>query len=119
MHEVSIAQEIISIAESCFAHGNCFSVQSVRVEIGEFSNIMIEPLEFAFNILIKESRMPDAKLIIKHIPLSIKCHDCWKISYLNEPFFYCAECESSHVEILTGTEMKVTEIEIEETMEPV
>jgi len=114
MQAVSIAQEILTIVESCLPEGNRFKVNWVKIELGEFSNILPEPLEFGFEVLSKETRLSGARLLIEKIPLTVKCSVCGIITTLTEPFFYCPLCDSPNVEILTGTEMKVIEIEINE-----
>ena len=112
MHEVSIAQEIIEIVKGYLPTNNRISVKSVKVEIGEFSNILPEALSFGFEVMTENSELKGAELIISKIPLTVKCRDCESISTLDEPFFFCKACESVNVEIITGTEMKVIEIEL-------
>ncbi|OGU12098.1 MAG: hydrogenase maturation nickel metallochaperone HypA [Ignavibacteria bacterium GWB2_35_12] len=112
MHEVSIAQEIIEIVKSYLPKNNHVSVKSVKVEVGEFSNILPEALSFGFEVRTENSELKGAELIISKIPLTVKCKDCGYISTLEEPFFFCNSCESANVEILTGTELNVIEIEL-------
>ncbi|MCL5990927.1 MAG: hydrogenase maturation nickel metallochaperone HypA, partial [Bacteroidetes bacterium] len=63
-------------------------------------------------VLTNITDMKDTELIISKVPLTVKCRDCENISILDEPFFFCHSCESANVEILTGTELKVIEIEL-------
>ncbi|TAL67023.1 MAG: hydrogenase maturation nickel metallochaperone HypA [Bacteroidetes bacterium] len=112
MHEVSIAQEIIEIVKDYLPDGNGISVKSVKVDVGDFSNILPEALTFGFEVLTDNSGMKGAELIINKIPLTVNCINCNYISTLDEPLFFCKKCKSPNVEILTGTELKVTEIEL-------
>lgn len=112
MHEVSIAQEIIEIVIGYLPKNNHVSVKSVKVEIGEFSNILPEALCFGFKVLTDITNMKGAELIISKIPLTVKCRNCGNISTLDEPFFFCNACDCANVDILTGTEMRVIEIEL-------
>src|SRR3972149_3536246 len=89
MHEVSIAQEIIEIVKDYLLTNNHVSVKSIKVEIGDFSNILPEALSFGFKVMTENTDMTGAELIISKIPLTVKCRDCENISILEEPFFFC------------------------------
>ena len=110
MHEVGIAQEIIKIVNSYLVNENNIKVTSIKLDVGDFCNIQTESLIFGFDVLTKETLLEGAKLDIKKIPLKIKCKICDFVSILEEPFFYCTKCNSSNVEILTGTELNIIEI---------
>jgi hypothetical protein len=48
MHEISIAESIVEIAEARARGQNAVSIQVVKIRPGEFTNIVREALEFAF-----------------------------------------------------------------------
>ena len=112
MHEVAIAQEIIEIVKGYLPKTNNVSVKSIKVDLGDFSNIMPDALKFGFEVLIQDSELKGALLELNHIPLKIRCNSCGTESELEEPFFYCPKCSSGSVVIITGTEMRVVEIEL-------
>ena len=112
MHEVSIAQEIIDIVRNYLPDDKDTSVKSVKVAIGEFSSIHAESLKFGYKVLTKDTNLQNSFLNIENIPLTVKCHECGAESILGEPLFFCPDCSGSKVEIISGTEMKVVEIEI-------
>ncbi len=112
MHEISIAEEIIEIVSGYLPQAKNISVKSVMINLGKFSNIMPEALKFGFEVLINDTKLNGATLNINKIPLTIRCNNCGTESELDEPFFYCPNCESGSVEILTGMEMNVIEIEL-------
>ncbi len=110
MHELSIAQEILSIVNQYIPAGKEKDVQLVRVKIGKLSNILPESLQFCFEVIIKETGMPDARMEIIHIPAKIECIDCKSILEVDDIFIYCARCESYNVKIISGDELYVSEI---------
>ena len=125
MHELSVAQNIIDIVRECLRNDLIYNVdtkavnkdletkvKSILIEVGEFRNILPELLEFGFEVLIKGTGLEGAKLNIIHIPLTVKCRDCWHISRIEPAFFFCSKCESNNVDIETGNELQVKEIEI-------
>lgn len=112
MHELSVAEEIINIANQYIPAGNKSEVLSVKVEIGRLSNILTDSLEFCFDALITDTHLRGARLIVKEIPVMVRCEDCGNTTEVERVLFQCAACESSKVKLLTGNELKVTEIEI-------
>jgi len=112
MHELSVAQDIIELARLYLPNQICFKNIYIRIEVGTFKNILPELLEFGFNVLTKDTELDGAKLVIEKIPLTVKCNDCGGISEIEPTFFYCSYCSGSNVEIKTGNELQVKEIEI-------
>ncbi|MCX7880009.1 MAG: hydrogenase maturation nickel metallochaperone HypA [Ignavibacteria bacterium] len=110
MHELVFAQEIINIAKSFVPNSDGTIVKSIKLEVGEFSNIVPESLEMCFEILVQGTQFEGAKLDFDLKPLKFKCIDCAEISQPDYPFFVCPNCSSSNVEILSGLDSKVVEI---------
>jgi hydrogenase nickel incorporation protein HypA/HybF len=112
MHELSVAEEIINITNQYLPKDNNNEVISVKVEIGRLSNILVDSLNFCFDALIDDTPLNGAKLLIKEIPITVKCEDCGNIMEIDGFLFQCKNCESTKVKLITGNELKVTEIEI-------
>jgi len=59
-----------------------------------------------------------AKLEIVEIPVSIICNNCNITSEIEPPVFACPDCGNNQIKIISGTEMRVDEIELnDETKE--
>lgn len=114
MHELSIAQSIIDIVNQYLPNENFHSVKSVNIKVGKFSNILVDSLEFCFDALIKDTPLQGATLKIKNIPVQIKCSKCQKISEIEPPIFLCPNCSNNSIKIISGTEMQVEDIELNE-----
>lgn len=112
MHELSIAQEIIRIAEQYIDEENS-KIKSVRVKIGKLQNVLVDSLEFCFDGLIPNSRLSGSKLIVEKIPLVVECKRCKKISESDEYIFICKHCGGNNIDIKTGNELTISEIEFE------
>jgi hydrogenase nickel incorporation protein HypA/HybF len=113
MHELSIAQEIIGIAEQYYSSDNDERVKSIKVKIGKLQNVLPDSLEFCFNALIQNSKMENAKMIIDHIPIKLECKNCGGISEQDGFLFACPKCGGSAINIISGNELTVSEIEFE------
>lgn len=115
MHELSIAQEIISIAEQYYSSDENEKVKSIKVKIGKLQNVLPDSLEFCFNALIQNSKMQNAKMIIEHIPIKLECKSCADVSEQEGFLFVCPKCGSSFITIISGNELTVSEIEFEDS----
>jgi len=109
MHEMSITQGII---ELCLHHAGGKRVSSVYIEIGELSSVVPEAIEFCFEACSQETLLEGAKLNIIRIPGMGQCLDCCREAPLTEQYGSCRECGSSRVSIISGEELRVREIEV-------
>jgi hydrogenase nickel incorporation protein HypA/HybF len=115
MHEMSIAQNIIEIVSQHLPKEDAHSVTAVNVKIGEMAGVVPDSLEFSFQVIAAETPgMGDAVLNMEFVPLIIRCQACGSESHPEEPVFICPVCNSVRVDIVSGTELQVTEIEIED-----
>jgi len=114
MHELSIAQSVLGIIEQESAPYKNARVISVKLRIGRLSGIVPDALRFAFEVITKGGIAEGASLIIEEVPIAIKCHECNKVFNTEDPFMICPQCEGFDVEMISGREMEVRELEIED-----
>lgn len=110
MHELGITQNIVAIVNE-YAQGA--KVQRIVVEIGKLSAIMPEAINFCFDICTQGTFLEGATLEIMEIPGLARCRQCGAEIAIDKPFGIC-QCGSVHLDILTGEELKIKEIEVEE-----
>lgn len=111
MHELSIAQEIINIVDQ-YVPDQKSSVSSVYIKIGKLSNVIVDSLVFCFDAIKSESDYENAKLVVDEIPMRLRCKDCCSESDITNYTAYCPNCRGSNTELISGNELNVTEIEI-------
>lgn len=113
MHEFSIAQNIIQACEAEAKKHNSKSILKVGLRIGEFTGVVKEALEFAFEITKKDSLAEYAVFEFEHIPLKTQCIKCKEIySEIKDFIFQCPSCLEP-VEILEGRELEIKYIDIQ------
>ncbi len=112
MHELSIAQNIIQIVGDHVPDGQKSEVRAVRVKIGKLSNILCDSLLFGFEALTRDTSLENARLEIDQIPLTIRCRECGEESVLEDYAFSCPRCESTAIQVVSGNELMVSEIEL-------
>lgn len=119
MHELSIAQSILEIVHQHVPEGQRSDIRSVKVQVGRLSGVVPESLEFCFSAIIEATPLGDARLDIVPTPVRAHCGECAVTFELQGTTFVCPSCKSVDLEILSGTELQVIEVELREEKEPV
>jgi len=115
MHEMGIAAEIVEIAEASIPEEiQNAKVERVNIEIGRLAAVVPESLRFCFNIMIDNTRLAGAELHIREIPVKALCKDCEHEWIIDAPVFTCAQCNSGALDIMSGRELDIVSIEIED-----
>jgi hydrogenase nickel incorporation protein HypA/HybF len=112
MHEVSIAQSIIEIAEASARRVNSRCVQVIKIRLGEFTTVVREALEFAFEAARQETVAKDARLEIETVPMVLRCASCGPVTDpARELCLVCPQC-GLPLEVISGEELQVDYIEV-------
>lgn len=113
MHELSIAQSVISIVEKSLPATFEGQVTSVILQIGTLSGIELDALEFSFSILKEKSKLKNASLLIEEIQAQAECRSCKSIFDINAYGEPCPSCQSFEYALIKGKEMKVLRINVD------
>jgi hydrogenase nickel incorporation protein HypA/HybF len=114
MHELSIAQDILSIIKQNVPHEELKNIQNVNVKIGDMAGVVPDSLEFSFQAITSETEMKDARLVIEKIPFVLECNSCKKNSTNEIGIRICSHCGSQDTAVISGLEMQVVDIELNE-----
>ena len=112
MHELSIAMNIVEIAEEEAKKANVNSVQEISLEVGTLSGIVIDALEFAMDEAVKNSVLQNAIIKIKKIPAIAKCLKCSMEFIVEDYYTPCPECNNFETELINGKELKIKSLVI-------
>ena len=107
MHELSIAEQILDIANEYSERENVKAVQEIELEIGSLSGIEIDALTFALDVVTKNTVLHDAKVTIIDVPARARCESCGHEFLLEDFFSPCPECGAFQTETLQGQELRV------------
>ncbi len=110
MHEVALAQEIVEICQAHVESGS--KIETVKLEIGALSGVVAEAIEFCFEACAKGTALEGATLLIDKIKGTAKCPICAQTFEVAAVFDPCPHCQTYPVEILSGRQMRVSEIEV-------
>jgi hydrogenase nickel incorporation protein HypA/HybF len=110
VHELSIAQGIVDI---CQQHADGRRVLAVTLEIGALSGVVPDALEFCFEASTTGTLLEGARLDILRIPATGFCPACGQTLPVDTYFDPCPACGASPLEIRSGEELRVKDLEVE------
>jgi len=113
MHEMSLCEGIIEIAEEQASIQNYSSVKSIRLEIGGLSCAEPEAMRFAFDAVAKGTIADGARLDIDQIPGQGWCTACENEVEIGQRYDACPLCEHYPLEIRAGDAMRIKDMEVE------
>lgn len=114
MHEISIAQGLIRTVEEHLPENGTQRVKSVRVRLGDFAGVNRESLTMGFELSREGTAVANASLEIEIVPGVCRCKNCRAQFEVGRYITICPHCGLSTVEVLSGNELDLTEIELED-----
>jgi hydrogenase nickel incorporation protein HypA/HybF len=114
MHEMSVAQNILGIVREHIVPQDGKKVRTIRLKIGELAGVVPDSLLFCFDTLKNDSFLSNASLEIEYISITAQCKHCGKTSPLDYGVFFCPVCSSPDIVLLTGNELNIVEIELDD-----
>ena len=112
MHEFALAQEIVATISSKVTEG-LENIQSIDIDVGAFSGIVVDSLDFGLQALFEEESITDIQVNINTIPTIAAC-ECGTEYQLKEIFEMCPECQSFNRKLVSGTDIIIKSIELKE-----
>ncbi len=112
MHELSIANNIISEVEAAARANNVQSVASVTLSIGRLCGIVPGALQFGFEIAREGTVLSSAKLLIEEESVVVWCPDGDHSVELMDMVFRCPVHGCQTPEILSGKGMEILRFEV-------
>lgn len=114
MHEMGICDGIVKAAIEAAEEAGAARINSIDVTIGELTEVIEDPLQFAFDVLRKGTIAEDATLNVTFLPARSVCADCAAEFSHGRFDAKCPECGSLVVRLVQGRELKIDSIDIDE-----
>ena len=113
MHEITIAESIVQIAEAKAREQNARSIQIIKLRLGTFTTIVADALQFAFEIARQGTLSRNARLDIEIVPMVVRCVVCEASTQpLRGVCLICEQC-GFPLEIVSGEELQIEYIEVD------
>jgi len=119
MHELSIALSILDLAAEEAARRSAAGVAAIHLRLGPLSGVVREALLSAYELAREGSPLRSAELVIEDVPVIVYCPACAaERSVLTPPELFCPVCATPTPDVVSGRELEITALEIEEEAVP-
>ncbi len=113
MHELSIALNIVDIATAETRKAGALRVTDLNIEVGSLSGVIVEALEFAMEVAVRDTILSGARVAIHPVQAQAKCKQCGEEFEVADYFEQCPKCDSLDLQIMRGQELKVRSLVVE------
>lgn len=113
MHEMALAESVREIVEETARANGARRVGLVRLEIGRLSQVEIDAMRFAFEVVQRGSLAEGARLEIVETDGTAWCLRCSTPVVIARRGDACPSCQSFQLQVTGGDRMRVMDIEIE------
>ncbi|MBZ7979522.1 hydrogenase maturation nickel metallochaperone HypA [Campylobacter sp. RM12642] len=115
MHEMAIVNNLLDECERIKINNKATKITRVRVSIGRLSGVEEHYFKEAFNAFTSDNNSSyyNAKLEVVLKELELFCKDCNCSFIQNKNEFCCKNCSSNNVEIKSGDELLLEQVELE------
>jgi hydrogenase nickel incorporation protein HypA/HybF len=118
MHELSLAEAINNTIQTLCARSAWARVRRVVLKVGRMRQIDPELLVFAFSVAGRGTVSEDAELSIIELPVVFKCNTCGERTASESTVFTCLNCGSTDVDLLSGMELTIESMEVDQGRGP-
>ena len=113
MHEMAIARNIVNIAVAAAEKEGARKITRVNVVAGELRGIVPAQLVFNFGLMAENTIASGAYLNLEITPVVGICSKCQEQFVVKDYRYVCTRCQSEDIEAVSGTELRVKDIEVE------
>jgi hydrogenase nickel incorporation protein HypA/HybF len=109
VHELAITQDMVAAVAETVGPAR---VARVRLQIGRLAGVVPEALRFCFDACSRGTTLEGATLEIDEIDAHGRCRRCDAEMAMTSSLDSCI-CGSTDVEMLTGEELRIKDVEVE------
>jgi len=113
MHEMALTESIVEIVSEEARKQGFGRVRVVRLRVGAMAQVEPEALRFCFDAVSRGTVADGAALDIIRAPGEGWCHNCGKSVPLQERFGACPDCGRRDVQMTSGDELRIEELEVD------
>ncbi len=116
MHEFSICEALVDavLLELRKLPPPAPRLKRAHVAIGDMRQIVPDTLIFAYQTLIRDTPADGSELNIRAVPVTARCTACQWQGNVEDHIFICPRCQTALSDILTGKELVLETLEIDD-----
>jgi len=92
-------------------------VTHIKLRVGILNSVTPDSLRFAFEVISRGGVAEGASLEIEEVPGKLRCHHCKEIITIDHPRLTCPRCDSTDIEMVSGRELEMRGMEMEDAGE--
>ncbi|MDD3180389.1 MAG: hydrogenase maturation nickel metallochaperone HypA [Opitutaceae bacterium] len=112
MHEVSIIQGMLELAEKTAKGSGATRIHRLHLRVGAMSGVVPESLSFAFEVVREGTMAAEAELSIEFIPPVCWCPRCQEEFGSIKYVFECPKCHQFSRDLRKGRELELADMEV-------
>lgn len=113
MHELAVTEDILRIATEEGHLHKATRVTDIYMTIGHLSSIVDDSVQFYWDHISQGTICEGAILHFDRPPAIFHCNKCQVEFTLEDELLPCPNCHSFDLEVISGDEMQVDNIEVE------
>lgn len=113
MHEVSIMAEAVRMAAESARAAGARRITAVRLRVGRLSGAVPEAMEFAWDVVRRDTMAAEATLTLESVAPMSWCAKCQTEFECKDFFSECPRCHEPSDELRRGRELEIASVEIE------
>ena len=110
MHEFALAQDIIETISRSVTE-NLEKIKVVHIDVGEFSGVVVDSLEFGLTVVLEDKKLSNIKTNITTVPAAAIC-ECNHQYQIKDILESCPKCQSFNRKITSGADVIIRSVEI-------
>ena len=115
MHELSIAMSMVEMAAEEAARRGGAQVCAIHLKLGPLSGVVREALLFSYDVACEGTPLEGSRLVIEDVPVVVFCDGCSEEQTLaSVQRFFCPACGAATPRVLSGKELQVVALELEQ-----
>ena len=114
MTERELANQVLEAVDRAAYQNAVHHVSRVRIAVGVRRHFDFELLDHTFADAARGTVADGAKLLVKLLPVKRSCHGCGRTFEGSARDLGCPHCGHAYTEALTGEEVKLLDIEVDE-----
>ena len=114
MHELGIASSILEVIQTEGKKRPSARFTVIGLRIGEVAGVDVDALTFGWEAITKDTEWESLKLEIERLPLKHRCRLCRCEFAVKDYEIACPECGRLETENISGDELDIAYLEIEE-----
>ncbi len=113
MHELSVTENLLSLAQEHARRAQASRVTDIHIVIGQLASIVDDSVQFYWDVISQGTLCQGAKLHFERIPAQLLCLECNTQYPIQSALTPCPQCNSYQVKVISGEQFWLESIEIE------